>query len=203
MSSCLNYTTKRPGSIPASPKLLILCLQITGQRARRSIHGDKIAQSRQLSGPDNPLFHSRLGRKRPIIHGVRAVMPRKRLLPQHPEILKVSEVGPGHHRRPETHGPATRRLAWGPYPMDGREAYTITMDMSATNTPSAQLTPTQTLETLKNVRPITAIQKKTSIVLRMAYARRLLHLLKRSTCSVSNWYVRTMIVLRLWKRMTC
>lgn len=87
--------------------------------------------------------------------------------------------------------------------MDGREAYTITMDMSATNTPSAQLTPTQTLETLKNVRPITAIQKKTSIVLRMAYARRLLHLLKRSTCSVSNWYVRTMIVLRLWKRMTC
>lgn len=42
------------------------------------------------------------------------------------------------------------------------------MDMSATNTPSVQLTPTQTLETLKNVRPITAIQKKTSIVLRMA-----------------------------------
>lgn len=59
---------------------------------------------------DNCLLHPRLARKRPIVHVVRAIMPRKRLVPQDPEILKVAEVGPGYHRRPETHNPTTRML---------------------------------------------------------------------------------------------
>lgn len=44
----------------------------------------------------------------------------------------------------------------------------MTMANNPTKIPSAQLTPTQILEALKNVRPTTASQKKISNVLRMA-----------------------------------
>lgn len=68
-----------------------------------------------------------------------------------------------------------------------QNTYMSRKPMRATSHAKAQLAPWQNLEIPINVIITTTNQNKTSVVLRIAYALRLLHLLNPSTLSVRNW----------------